>query len=314
VKLIIQIPCFNEAESLPLTLAELPKQIAGIDTIETLVIDDGSLDQTMAVARQHGVHHIVQLTKNQGLAKAFMIGLDACLRLEADIIVNTDADNQYNADFIEKLVEPILKKEADVVIGDRNTAGIEHFSWSKKRLQGLGSWVVRQVSGTAVSDATSGFRAFSRDAALQMNVLSKFTYTLETIIQAGKKNLAIIDIPVQTNEKLRESRLFSSNWRYIKQSMATMTRIYTLYEPLKAFSYIGGFLFFCGLVVGFRFLYFFITEGGGGHIQSLILAAILLMLGFQIFVMGLIADIIGFNRQLVENILYRIRKMELDKS
>lgn len=314
MKLIIQIPCFNEAESLPLTLAELPKQIAGIDTIETLVIDDGSLDQTMAVARQHGVHHIVQLTKNQGLAKAFMIGLDACLRLEADIIVNTDADNQYNADFIEKLVEPILKKEADVVIGDRNTAGIEHFSWSKKRLQGLGSWVVRQVSGTAVSDATSGFRAFSRDAALQMNVLSKFTYTLETIIQAGKKNLAIIDIPVQTNEKLRESRLFSSNWRYIKQSMATMTRIYTLYEPLKAFSYIGGFLFFCGLVVGFRFLYFFITEGGGGHIQSLILAAILLMLGFQIFVMGLIADIIGFNRQLVENILYRIRKMELDKS
>jgi glycosyltransferase involved in cell wall biosynthesis len=268
----------------------------------------------MAVARQHGVHHIVQLTKNQGLAKAFMVGLDACLRLEADIIVNTDADNQYNAGFIEKLVEPILKKEADVVIGDRNTAGIEHFSWSKKRLQGLGSWVVRQVSGTAVSDATSGFRAFSRDAALQMNVLSKFTYTLETIIQAGKKNLAIVDIPVQTNEKLRESRLFSSNWRYIKQSMATMTRIYTLYEPLKAFSYIGGFLFFCGLMVGFRFLYFFITEGGGGHIQSLILTAILLMLGFQIFVMGLIADIIGFNRQLVENILYRIRKMELDKS
>ncbi len=181
-------------------------------------------------------------------------------------------------------------------------------------MQGLGSWVVRQVSGTAVSDATSGFRAFSRDAALQMNVLSKFTYTLETIIQAGKKNLAIVDIPVQTNEKLRESRLFSSNWRYIKQSMATMTRIYTLYEPLKAFSYIGGFLFFCGLAVGFRFLYFYITEGGGGHIQSLILTAILLMLGFQIFVMGLIADIIGFNRQLVENILYRIRKMELDKS
>ncbi|MBD3384879.1 glycosyltransferase [candidate division KSB1 bacterium] len=314
MKLIIQIPCFNEAESLPFTLSELPKQIAGIDTIETLVIDDGSSDQTMAVARQHGVHHIVQLTKNQGLAKAFMVGLDACLRLEADIIVNTDADNQYNAGFIEKLVEPILKKEADVVIGDRNTAGIEHFSWSKKRLQGLGSWVVRQISGTAVTDATSGFRAFSRDAALQMNVLSKFTYTLETIIQAGKKNLAIVDIPVQTNEKLRESRLFSSNWRYIKQSMATMTRIYTLYEPLKAFSYIGGFLFFCGVLVGLRFLYFFITEGGGGHIQSLILTAILLMLGFQIFVMGLIADIIGFNRQLVENILYRVRKMELDKS
>ncbi len=313
MKLIIQIPCYNEANVLPLTLADLPRQLEGIDSIETLVIDDGSTDDTVEIARKSGVDHIVQLTKNQGLAKAFMVGLDACLRLKADIIVNTDADNQYQANYIEKLVEPIVNNQADVVVGDRNTSAVEDFSWTKKRLQGLGSWVVRQVSGTKVADATSGFRALSRDAALQMNVLSKFTYTLETIIQAGKKNLAMVDIPVKTNNKLRESRLFSSNWRYIKQSVATMTRIYTLYEPLKAFSYIGGFLFLCGLLIGFRFLYFYITEGGAGHIQSLILTAILLMLGFQIFIMGLIADIIGFNRQLIENVLYRIRKMELDR-
>lgn len=313
MKLIIQIPCYNEANVLPLTLADLPRQLEGIDSIETLVIDDGSTDDTVEIARKSGVDHIVQLTKNQGLAKAFMVGLDACLRLKADIIVNTDADNQYQANYIEKLVEPIVNNQADVVVGDRNTSAVEDFSWTKKRLQGLGSWVVRQVSGTKVADATSGFRALSRDAALQMNVLSKFTYTLETIIQAGKKNLAMVDIPVKTNKKLRESRLFSSNWRYIKQSVATMTRIYTLYEPLKAFSYIGGFLFLCGLLIGFRFLYFYITEGGAGHIQSLILTAILLMLGFQIFIMGLIADIIGFNRQLIENVLYRIRKMELDR-
>ena len=312
MKLVIQIPCYNEAETLPVTLKALPARLEGVDRIETLIIDDGSTDNTSEVARAHGVDHIVRMTKNQGLAKAFMAGIDACLRLDADIIVNTDADNQYHADDIGRLIKPIVEKKADVVIGDRNTNGIRHFSWMKKRLQSLGSWVVRQVSGTQITDATSGFRALSREAALNMNVLSRFTYTLETIIQAGKKNLAITDVKIRTNAKTRSSRLFSNNWSYIKQSIATMTRIYTLYEPLKTFSYIGGIIFGLGFIIGLRFLYFYIIEGGQGHIQSLILAAVLLIVGFQVFVIGLLADIIGFNRQLIESVLYRIRKLETD--
>ncbi|HNR67320.1 MAG TPA: glycosyltransferase family 2 protein [bacterium] len=310
MKLIIQIPCFNEAATLPLTLKDLPRKIEGVDTVEILVIDDGSTDNTYEVARQLGVDHIVRMTKNQGLAKAFVTGLDACLRLKADIIVNTDADNQYAGCDIPLLIDPILHGSADVVIGDRQTDGIGHFSWTKKRLQSLGSWAVRQLSGTQVADATSGFRAISREAALQMNVLSRFTYTLETIIQAGKKNLAITDVPVHTNSQVRKSRLFSSNWSYIKRSIATITRIYTLYEPLKIFSYIGALIFAVGLIIGLRFIYFYLFYSGSGHIQSLILAAVLLIVGFQVFIMALLADLISFNRQLLENVLYRLRKME----
>jgi glycosyltransferase involved in cell wall biosynthesis len=312
LKLLIQIPCFNEAETLPATLADLPTQIDGIDEIETLIINDGSTDDTVNVARQNGVDHIVSFTKNMGLAKGFMAGLDACLKQGADIIVNTDADNQYQGASIKNLVEPILSGQADVVVGDRNTDGIKHFSWSKKRLQNLGSWVVRQVSDTDVPDTTSGFRAWSREAALQMNVVSKFTYTLETIIQAGKKNLAITHVPIKTNTKLRESRLFGSNFSYIKKSMATIARIYALYEPLKTFAYIGVAIFGAGFFLGLRFLYFYLFGGGSGHIQSLILASVLLIVGFQVSIIGLLADILGSNRQLTENVLYRIRKMQLD--
>lgn len=311
MKLIIQIPCYNEAETLPVTLADLPRRIPGIDEIEVLVVDDGSSDGTAQVARQNGVHHIVRVTKNKGLANGFMAGLDASLRLGADIIVNTDADNQYNGQDIARLVQPILAGQAELVVGDRQTGSIEHFSWMKKRLQYLGSWVVRQLSTTEIPDATSGFRALSREAALQMNVISRFTYTLETIIQAGKKNLAISHVPVRTNTKLRESRLFKGNWNYIKRSLATITRIYTMYEPLKMFSYIGGTIFGLGFLIGLRFLYFYITTGGAGHIQSLILAAVLLMIGFQVFIIGLVADLIGFNRRLIENTLYRVRRIEL---
>ncbi len=313
MKLIIQIPCYNEAKTLPITVSHLPRKIEGIEIIEILVVDDGSTDETVQVARQLGVHHIVRLNRNKGLATGFTAGLDACLRLGADLIVNTDADNQYAGEDIAKLVRPILMHEADLVIGDRNTGAIAHFSWTKKRLQWLGSWFIRQLSGSTIPDATSGFRALSRDAALRMNVLSKFTYTLETIIQAGKKNIAMTHVPVEINPKLRESRLFSSNWSYIKKSLATIVRIYTMYEPLKMFSYIGGTAFGLGLLLGLRFMYYYLTVGGAGHIQSLILAAVLLIVGFQIFVMGLLADIIGSNRQLIENILYRVRKMELQK-
>ena len=314
MNLIIQIPCYNEEQTLPVTLADLPRQIDGIDKIEYLIINDGSTDKTVQVAKEHGVHHIVSFRNNKGLAKGYMAGLDACLRLGADIIVNTDADNQYNGADIAALVQPIINSEAEMVIGDRQTDGIEHFSWFKKRLQNLGSWVVRQVSGTRVPDATSGFRALSRDAAMQMNVVSRFTYTLETIIQAGKKNLAITHVPIRTNDKLRESRLFRGNYNYIKRSVATIARIYTMYEPLKMFATIGGLLFGGGLVIGLRFVYFYITTGGAGHIQSLILAAILLLLGFQVFFLGLVADIIGSNRQLIESTLYRIKKIEYNQN
>ncbi len=310
MKLFIQIPCYNEETTLPYTLADLPREIDGIDTIEILIINDGSTDNTVKVAREHGVSYVVSFPQNKGLAKVFNAGIDACLKLGADIIVNTDADNQYCGQDIEKLIRPIMNGDAEIVIGDRNTGEIEHFSWSKKKLQRFGSWVVRHLSDTDIPDATSGFRAFSREAALQINVVTRFTYTLETIIQAGKKNLVVTHVPIRTNEKLRESKLFSSNWQYIKRSVSTILRIYTMYEPFKMFTYIGGGFFLAGFIIGLRFLFYYFFVSGAGHIQSLILAAVLLIVGFQIFVIGLLADIIGSNRQLIENILYRIRKIE----
>ncbi len=311
MKLIIQIPCYNEEKTLPITLSEIPGSFRGIDEFEFLVIDDGSSDDTIGVAKRLGVHHIVKLTHNMGLAESFSAGIDACLRLGADVIVNTDGDNQYCGEDIQKLIDPIIQGEADVVIGDRQVSDVAHFSFLKKRLQKLGSWVVRQLSGTRVPDATSGFRAYSREAALRMNVISKFTYTLETVIQAGKKKMAIGHVPVRTNKPTRSSRLFSSMPGYIKRSMATILRIYTLYEPLKMFWIVGSLVFGTGFLLGLRYLYFHFTHQGG-HIQSLLLAAVLMIVGFQTTMIGLLADIIGANRRLIEEVLYRVKKIELN--
>lgn len=315
-KLIVQIPCFNEEKTLPITLQHIPRKIKGVDVVEILVIDDGSTDNTVAVAKAHGVDHIVRFTHNKGLAEGFLAGLDASLRLGADIIVNTDGDNQYNGADIEKLIEPIVNGKTDIVVGDRQVDNIPHFSPLKKKLQHLGSWVVRQVSGTDIPDATSGFRAFSREAALKINVVSKFSYTLETIIQAGKKNIAIGHVPVGTNQKLRESRLFKNTFSYIKRSLSTIIRIYTMYEPIKTFFLIGGTIFCGGLALSLRFVYYYLFTpyGGQGHIQSLILAAVLFIVGFQVMVIGLLSDLIADNRRLLEDTLYRVKKLELKGS
>jgi len=311
VKLIIQIPCLNEELSLPITLEDLPKQIEGIDSIETLIIDDGSTDKTVEVAKKLGVHHVLQFTNNKGLAKAFISGINQSLKLGADIIVNTDADNQYFGGDIVKLIQPILKKDADIVVGDRQVETIRHFSPVKIFLQKFGSWVVRQLSGTEIPDATSGFRAYSRDAALQLNVVSDFTYTIETIISAGKKNLAIAHIPVKTNTKLRESRLFPSIRVYLQRSLVTMLKVYSMYRPLRLFTLAGGTTFLLGFAIGCRYLFFFFMGQTEGHIQSLILSAILLIVGFQIIMMGIAAELISVNRQLLEDIQVRIKKDEL---
>jgi glycosyltransferase involved in cell wall biosynthesis len=312
VKLIIQIPCLNEAATLPATLADLPRSVPGIETVEVLVIDDGSRDGTAEVARAHGADHIVRLRRNKGLAAAFMAGIDASLKAGADFIVNTDADNQYSGREIAKLLEPLLAGDADIVIGDRNIAALQHMGWRKRQLQRLGSWVVRQVSSTSVPDTTSGFRAYTREAALRMTIVSEFSYTLESIIQAGKKRMAIAHVPVQTNPRTRESRLFDTISSYIKRSAATIVRIYAMYEPLKVFSYIGLGIFACGVAGGLRFLYFYwFVDRGMGHIQSLILSAVLMIVGFQIVVIGLLADVISANRKLLEDILYRVRVLEL---
>jgi len=311
VKLIIQIPCLNEEHTLPKTLEDLPKQIEGIDSIETLIIDDGSTDKTVEVAKKLGVHHVLQFTNNKGLAKAFISGINQSLKLGADIIVNTDADNQYFGGDIVKLIQPILKKDADIVVGDRQVETIRHFSPIKIFLQKFGSWVVRQLSGTEVPDATSGFRAYSRDAALQLNVVSDFTYTIETIISAGKKNLAIAHIPVKTNTKLRESRLFPSIRVYLQRSLVTMLKVYSMYRPLRLFTLAGGTTFLLGFAIGCRYLFFFFMGQTEGHIQSLILSAILLIVGFQIIMMGIAAELISVNRQLLEDIQVRIKKDEL---
>jgi len=308
MKLIIQIPCYNEEETLPITYADLPKQIDGIDEIEYLIINDGSKDRTQEVAHELGVDHIVTFKQNKGLAKGFMAGIDACLRLGADIIVNTDADNQYCGDDIEKLVRPILNNEADIVIGERPIDTTEHFSWKKKKFQHLGSWVVRMASNTSIPDAPSGFRAYSREAAMKLNVINEYTYTLETIIQAGRNKVAMKSVPIRTNKDTRESRLFGSMWGYIKRSAATIIRSFLMYKPLKFFGTIGIIIFRLGFVLGLRFLYYYIIGTGTGHIQSLILASILILMGVQTFIVGLQADIIAANRKILEDIQYRVRK------
>ena len=312
MKLIIQIPCLNEEKTLPLVVKDIPKKIDGIDKVEILVVDDGSTDRTSEVAEELGVDHIVQLSYNRGLAYAFMVGLDTALKFGANIIVNTDGDNQYNGCDIPKLIKPILENKAEIVVGDREVEKIKHFSLTKIFLQKLGSWVVRQLSGTSIPDVTSGFRAYSKETAMQINIVSKFSYTIESIIMAGKKNIPITHVAIRTNKKLRDSRLFKSTWGYLKNSIATIVRIYAMYEPLKVFSYIGGTSFFLGFILGCRYLYFFIVESTAGHVQSLILSAILIIVGFQIILIGLLADLISINREYIENSLHRIKKSKLD--
>lgn len=310
MKLIIQIPCLNEAETLEIALNDLPKHIDGIDTIEYLIINDGSVDNTVEVAKNWGVHYVVNFKRNKGLAKGFMAGIDACLRNGADIIVNTDADNQYCGEDIEKLVRPILDKKADIVIGERPIDSTEDFTFLKKKLQRLGSFVVRKASKTDIPDAPSGFRAYSRDAAMHLNVMNNYTYTLETIVQAGRTSMAITSVPIRTNGQLRESRLFHSMFGYVKRSILTIGRAYMMYRPLTFFSILGLIPFIAGLGIGVRFLIYFLQGIGNGHIQSLILASTLMMLGFMTFVMGLQADIIASNRKILEDIQYRVRRMQ----
>ncbi len=312
MKLIIQIPCYNEEETLELAYRDLPRHIKGIDEIEYLIINDGSQDHTVQKARELGFHHIVSFKQNKGLAMGFMAGLDACLHLGADIIVNTDADNQYCGADIAKLVRPILDEKADIVIGERPIDQTEHFSWKKKKFQHLGSWVVRVASGTDIPDAPSGFRAYSREAALRINVVNEYTYTLETIIQAGHNKIAMTSVPIRTNAETRPSRLFSSMWRYMKRSAAVITRSFVMYRPLKFFSIVGGILFLLGAVLGIRFLIFMALGDGKGHIQSLILTAILIMMGFQTITIGLLGDTIAANRKILEDVQYRVRKIECD--
>jgi len=312
MKLIIQIPCLNEEASLPITVADLPKKIEGIDIIEYLIINDGSTDRTVEVAREIGVHHVVSFKSNRGLASAFKAGLDACLRLGADIIVNTDADNQYCGEDIAKLVAPILEGKSDIVIGERPIADIEHFSVLKKKLQRLGSWAVRVASNSEVPDAPSGFRAYSRDAAMRLNVVSAYTYTLETIIQAGLNNMAVQSVPIRTNAMLRKSRLFKSMFSYIRRSIGTIGRIFMLYKPLRTFLWIGFFFIFCGLLIGLRFLTYQFMGYGSGHIQSLILAAILFIIGTQSCFIGLLSDLISGNRKILEDIQYRVKHLDYD--
>lgn len=308
MKLIIQIPCFNEESTLPVVVRDLPKKVEGVDKIETLVINDGSLDKTEAAARSSGVTHIVTLSKHRGLAYAFKIGLEKSIELGADIIVNTDGDNQYKGEDIGLLVKPILEKKAEMVIGCRNIAQIKHFSLMKKWLQLLGSRIVRKFSNTEVSDVTSGFRAYSREAAMRMNIFSDYTYTLESIIQAGRSNIPIESVNIRTNPKLRESRLISSIPRYLMRSAATILRIYIMYEPLKSFLMIGSLPIFGGLVLTIRFLIDHFTRVKGGHVQSLILAGLLITVGFVTVMIGLLGDIISANRKLNEEMLYRIKR------
>jgi glycosyltransferase involved in cell wall biosynthesis len=312
MKLIIQIPCLNEEETLPVTLADLPRELPGFDVVEWLIVDDGSTDRTVEVARDHGVDHIVRLTNNKGLASGFQAGLDAALKLGADVIVNTDADNQYDGRDVAKLVAPILAGNADMVVGDREVQSIEHFSRAKKLLQRLGSWVVRQASQTSVPDTTSGFRAYNREAALALQVVSKFTYTLETIIQAGKQTVAVDHVPVRTNPKLRESRLFPSMWTYIRRNGFSIFRIYSMYEPLRVFMTAALIVGVAAVVVWGRFFYFFLQGDGAGHVQSLILGAVLFNAAMVLAALGVIGDLLSGQRITLQRIFERVRRVELE--
>src|SRR3954454_24117035 len=312
MKLIIQIPCLNEEETLPATLADLPRELPGFDIVEWLVIDDGSTDRTVEGARPHGVDHIVRLTNNKGLANGFQAGLDAALKLGADVMVNTDADNQYYGPDIAKLVAPIVAGNADMVVGDRQVMTIEHFSPLKKSLQRFGSWVVRQASATTVPDTTSGFRAYNREAAISLQVVSKFTYTLETIIQAGKMTVAIDHVPIRTNPKLRESRLFPSMWTYIRRNGLSIFRIYSMYEPLKVFMTAAGIVMFGAIAVWTRFLIAFMQGEGAGHVQSLILGAVLFNAGVVLGALGVIGDLLSGQRTMLQRVFERVRRIELE--
>ena len=311
MKLIVQIPCYNEEQTLPQTIADIPKDMAGVDCVELMVIDDGSTDRTVEIAQELGVHHIVRNKKNMGLARTFRRGLDACLHEGADIVVNTDGDNQYSGADIPSLIQPIIDGRADMVIGDRQTSQIAHFSRSKKFLQWLGSGVVRKLAGIWVPDTVSGFRAFSREAAIRTNIVSPFSYTIETVIQAGKKDMAVVSVPVSTNEKTRESRLFTSIPKFIERQLSTIVRMYAMYQPLKVFFYLGSLLSIIGAIPVLRFLYFYFTVGGEGHIQSLVLGGVFLLMGFIAYLAGLVADLISFNRQLLEMTLERVRLLEM---
>ncbi len=312
MKLIIQIPCYNEAETLEIALDHLPKHIDGIDEIEYLIINDGSKDNTVEVARKWGVHHIVSFKQNKGLARGFIAGLDGCLRCGADIIVNTDADDQYVGDDIEKIVRPILNGEADIVVGARPIDETEHFSFVKKKLQHLGSWTVRKASNTTIPDAPSGFRAYSREAAMRMNVVNDYTYTLETIVQAGRERIPMTSVPIRTNGELRPSRLFNSIGGYVKKSMLTIVRAYIMYKPLMAFSILCIPFIAVGFAIGVRFLIFMARGESMGHVQSLILGCTLIIIGFLILVMGLLADTIASNRRILQDVQFHVKRIEYD--
>ena len=313
MKLIIQIPCYNEAETLEVALNDLPRKLDGVDEIEYLIINDGSHDNTVEVAKRWGVHHVVNFKQNKGLAKGFVAGLDGCLRCGADIIVNTDADNQYCGDDIAALIQPILDGEADMVIGERPIDDTEHFSYVKKKLQHFGSWVVRKASHTDIPDAPSGFRAFSREAAMRMNVVNDYTYTLETIVQAGREKIAITSVPIHTNAELRPSRLFKSIWGYVKKSILTILRAFMMYKPLMCFTLLAIPSTVIGLGIGVRFLIYLANGAGSGHIQSLILACTLIIIGFLTFMIGLVADVIAANRKILQDVQYHVKRMEYEK-
>lgn len=310
VKLFVQVPCYNEEATLPLVVGSIPRAVAGIDEVRILVVDDGSTDRTAEVARSLGVDYIVSHAHNRGLAAAFKTGLDACLQLGADIIVNTDGDNQYPQQDIHRLIQPILERRADMVVGDRQVDSISHFPPQKKLLQKLGSWVVRRFSGAQVADAPSGFRAFTRELAERLNVLSTYSYTLETLIQAGRNRMTIVNVPIRTNAGTRDSRLMHSVLDYVAQSATTILRAYAMYEPLKAFFGIGLVVMLVGVAFVARWLYYFLQLGGEVRVQSLIIAGALFVIGFQIWVMGLLANLIGVNRQLLEQVLHHMRQLE----
>lgn len=314
MKLIIQIPCYNEEKNLPDTLSDLPKTIPGVDRIETLVIDDGSQDRTVEVARRNGVDHILQLKNHQGLARAFSAGIDRSLNLGADIIVNTDADNQYAGQDIPRLVQPVLEGKADLVVGARQFEAVPHFSWFKKKLLRWGSAVTRALSQTEVEDVVSGFRAFSREAAIRLTILSEYSYTIENLIQLGREKLKIVSVPIRTNPKSRESRLIKNVPHFVGQQAATVLRVYATYHALKVFLALGLLIILPGVLGFVRFLYYYWNGRGGGHIQSLIFSSAMFLLGFLVLIFGLIADLIGNNRKLIERTLYRIKRMELESA